>query len=351
MGGAGRVLLYCERCRKAGNDRISVSIPIKKITPELFLDLYRTGKTESSPPTAVEIVFGEKIQELIQEANSILESPKKEEKINLFDIVKIKSQKITPSDCKLHLACRNGFENPINEYLAGTFEEWQSWQNKQNFKRKYIISLIQLPKNNHWLFAGIFRSLNCEYVENEKCYHYQTSGLPEFKDLSGRLIFSFKRTGRQSYLNAEKWANRVNVVELKAKNISVAKFPGYNNVLISKNILDIIVTQSISSWESALANVAGVYLITDTSNGKHYVGSATGDCGIWQRWCEYSLNGHGGNKELKRLLNEKGSNYSWNFQYSILEIADTHSGNEDILSRESFWKDVLCSREHGYNAN
>ena len=100
-----------------------------------------------------------------------------------------------------------------------------------------------------------------------------------------------------------------------------------------------------------MANVAGVYLITDTANGKNYVGSTIGEFGIWQRWCEYSQNGHGGNKELKKILNENGKSYSNNFQYSILEIADTHSSNEDILARESFWKDILCSRTYGYNGN
>ena len=271
--------------------------------------------------------------------------------LKLFDLLNLKNPQISPTDCKLHLACWNGNENPIDEYLAGTFEEWQSWQNKQNFKRKYIISLIQLPSNDCWLLGGVFQSLKCEYVEKKEEYQYQTKELPEFKEFTGRLILSFKRTMRQSYLNAEKWVNEVKVLELKARKIAVEKFPGYNKVLISKNKLDTIVTKNISTWESALANVAGVYLITDTANGKNYVGSATGDSGIWQRWCEYSQNGHGGNKELKKILHENGENYSNNFQYSILEIADTHSSNEDILTRESFWKDVLCSRIYGYNGN
>ena len=115
--------------------------------------------------------------------------------------------------------------------------------------------------------------------------------------------------------------------------------------------MDIIVSQQIESWKAALSNIAGVYLITDIGTGKLYVGSATGQNGIWQRWCEYSDNGHGGNKELSALLKEKGSKYSKNFQYSILEIADTHASTDDVLNRESHWKNILCSKNHGYNGN
>jgi len=78
---------------------------------------------------------------------------------------------------------------------------------------------------------------------------------------------------------------------------------------------------------------------------------ATGSEGIWQRCSDYSANGHGGNKELSDLLKTEGSDYSHHFQYSILEIADTHASDQDILTRESYWKQVLRTREFGYNAN
>lgn len=40
-----------------------------------------------------------------------------------------------------------------------------------------------------------------------------------------------------------------------------------------------------------------------------------------------------------------------NFQYSILEtFADDKIDNE-IIDRETWWKEVVSSREFGYNAN
>jgi hypothetical protein len=258
---------------------------------------------------------------------------------------------INEEECKIHLAVWNGQDNPFDVFLSGRFEEWQSWQSRRNFERKYIISLIQLPGVNNWLFAGGYSSVNSEFIEQRNYYQYKTKELKEFNSLSGRLILQFQRSGRQSYLNAENWSNKIIISELKPEKLVIEEFSGYNKVKLTRGRLQIVITQNIQSWNGALANVSGVYLITDTKTGKLYVGSATGDGGIWKRWSEYAENGHGGNKELVSLLQEKGEKYADNFQYSVLEIADTHSSANDVLARESYWKDVLCSREHGYNAN
>ena len=170
-------------------------------------------------------------------------------------------------------------------------------------------------------------------------------------EFEGRLVVSFSRTGRQSYLNAENWATEISVAELKAEKLSIAEFPGYRSINLSKGELDAIVRQSIESWRTALSNVAGVYVISDTTSGKLYVGSATGEGGIWQRWSHYAATGHGGNRELRELLRETGAVSAENFQFAVLEIADIHSSEKKVLRRESHWKKVLLTREHGHNAN
>lgn len=109
--------------------------------------------------------------------------------------------------------------------------------------------------------------------------------------------------------------------------------------------------KGVTSWKTALGAVAGVYVITDRKTGKLYVGSATAGEGVWSRWCAYSATGHGGNRELRKLLQEKGPAYAEHFQFGILEIADSHASQEDVLRRESYWKALLQTRVHGYNAN
>jgi len=269
----------------------------------------------------------------------------------LFDLLRVNLPSLKEEDCKIHLAVWNGFKNPVDVFLEGRFEEWQSWQSRKNFERKYIISLLQLPGADEWLFAGGYISKGNAYIVKEKYYRYKTSELDEFKELAGRLVVTFSRSGRQSYLNAENWSGNMAVSEIKPEKMVVEEFSGYNKVKLSKKRLDIIVSQCIDSWKAALSNVSGVYLITDTKTGKLYVGSATGEGGIWQRWCQYAENGHGGNRDLIEVLSDKGKEYRDNFQYSVLEIADTHASVADVLVREAYWKDILCSREHGYNAN
>lgn len=65
----------------------------------------------------------------------------------------------------------------------------------------------------------------------------------------------------------------------------------------------------------------------------------------------YAATGHGGNEELKRLLHGDGISRANNFQFSILEIADIHEGDQDIIRRKTHWKRVLLSRAHGLNSN
>lgn len=171
------------------------------------------------------------------------------------------------------------------------------------------------------------------------------------RELTGRLVIDFVRSGRQSYLVAEKWAEALIVRQLLEEPLSIAEFPGFKTVNLSWDELRVIVAQALPSWRAALSSVAGVYLITDTRSGGLYVGSATGQGGLWQRWCTYADNGHGGNAELRRLLSEEGPERQRAFRYAILEIADTHASTEEVLRRESHWKTILLSRQKGLNSN
>jgi hypothetical protein len=98
--------------------------------------------------------------------------------------------------------------------------------------------------------------------------------------------------------------------------------------------------------------VKGVYLITDKSNGKSYVGSAYGDQGIWARWQCYIGTGHGWSDELVKLISENGIEYArGKFKIALLEIFSMDTSDEYIISRECRWKLILMTREHGYNKN
>ena len=212
-----------------------------------------------------------------------------------------------------------------------------------------------MPTPNLWLFAGVH--LSDIPTQREDCIYYPLVEIQETKELDGRLIISFDKKNvdnkfvRQSYLLTENWVEKLNVAEVLAQALDFAKFPSFKSVHISFSQLKTIVKKSLSDWQSALSSVAGVYLIADKSSGKLYVGSATGEGGIWQRWAEYATNLHGNNRQLIELKRQFGDVPFENFYFSILEIADTHSSENEILVRESHWKNVLLTRQFGYNDN
>jgi len=250
---------------------------------------------------------------------------------------------------KIHLATGNN-PTPLEAFFKGEFKKWQEYQTRGNFTREMVVGLIALS-SNQWLFAGVYRVIDHQ-KKSARHVAYRTELLHGQDDIIGRLIVEHTRVGRASYLIGTKDGGNFYVGAIREKKLSVNEFPGYNSVCIMHSILKIVVEQRVQSWFGALANIKGIYLIADKLEGKCYVGSAIGDSGIWQRWTAYSHNGHGGNKELKELLKRKGGGYCDNFQYSILEIADSHTSDEQILERETYWKNALMTRvPFGYNGN
>jgi len=99
----------------------------------------------------------------------------------------------------------------------------------------------------------------------------------------------------------------------------------------------------------ALSHTKGIYVITDTQAGQHYVGQAAGAGGFWQLWSDYATTGHGHNVQLKALLDEKGDAHAANFQSAILETMPIYASNTEIDAREQHWMRVLHTRTHGLN--
>lgn len=273
--------------------------------------------------------------------------------MQVFDLIKLLYKEFEPSKTKIHLATWNGKESPLDVYLAGEFDEWQKRQTRRNFERDFVISLVGLPTPNKWLFTGLFKSSGASWNEEKKRYYYSLEQIQSCNELNGRLVADFSRPGRQSYLLSENWGAQILLDEILPERLRIKAFPGYKAIDLSKQEIDIIVKQCIESWYTALSNVSGVYLISDTKSGKLYVGKASGEGGIWQRWINYSENGYGGNIELKKLLESEGPDRASFFRFSVLEIADIHDSNEAILLRESHWKSVLLSSviHGGLNAN
>ena len=268
--------------------------------------------------------------------------------ITLANFLEACNIELDRTNFKIHLAVPSRNSSPLEEYFNNNFDNWQATQNKKNFPCNHVVSLIDLG-SNRWLFVGVYQVLKVK--PDGKRYWYSMRQLPNQENLVGRIIVNYNRSSRSSYRKGHKIEQDCLVGEVLAKRLSMSVYPGHNNVIISYLELSTIISQNEPTWHGALSNVKGIYCITDTANGKQYIGKADGLDGIWQRWSTYIHTGHGDNKELKKLLKEKGLSYKSNFQYSLIEIADFRTSDDEINARESHWKQVLLTRKFGYNAN
>lgn len=160
-------------------------------------------------------------------------------------------------------------------------------------------------------------------------------------DLRKRLVIGW-RSPRTWRMNATTAASYPVMGIADAEPIP---FPGFDRLVLSHVQLQAVMREHrYASWRTALSSVFGVYLITDTRDGRHYVGKADGAESIRQRWSAYATNGHGGNVELRGL-------YPSSFRFSLLRVFDPATPTRDIDAAESHFKDALDSRRHGLNRN
>lgn len=274
-----------------------------------------------------------------------------------------------PSSTKVKLNIRAGVGGAAawDLLLADDPEEWldmtrhrEVHQNNNMGEAKYVLAFAQYYPYGpqYFIFGGFFR-VTPVVPEIIGGAGYDLELLNEFSEYIKRLIIKLEHpVGRDLYLRRYDHIqdSKLNpeVYEL-APDTKLGTFPGYQNVRLRHAEMQRIIANDEPSWKDALSSVKGVYVITDLSDGRQYVGSASGEAnGLWQRWSGYAhlKNLTGGNKELNRMREELGdAHIIKNFQYSILEIFDPKTKAETILQRESFWKLALDSRLHGMNLN
>jgi hypothetical protein len=276
--------------------------------------------------------------------------------IMLGDIIKLDN----PAAYKLHLACRNedGIE-PLDEYVTdhAKWVGWNEWRRppkdgrpgKNEWTRPYIFSLMQFyPQDGCYLFGGVFQ------VVTRHIDRYDIQRVVDYDKFDGRVIVRFERYQgmRGRAFNLENFFDQLELHEILPQRYSGEAFCGYDKIDHDFNVLESIFKIQKGDWKAALGNVKGVYLISDKSNGKIYVGSAYGGVGVWSRWACYLQTGHGWNDELTKIINQQGVEYARrNFTFSLLGTMDMKAPDQQVIERECHWKNVLRSREHGYNKN
>lgn len=275
------------------------------------------------------------------------------EKILINDILKFSDEEVSKVRIKFNIY--NGYNDPMELYKENPSivnDEWFLWQDERRYFREGQTAICFLKiGNDTWLMTTIKKII--KELDVTGAIGYEAEEMEAYKKYFGRLVVKFHNTSRTMGRTYQAVMEDLEVLEILNDQFTGEDFPGYENVRLTWKQLRNIIDRQLPGWIPALKNQKAVYLITDISTGKLYVGSATAQYGmLLQRWSSYASNGHGGNIELEKLVREKGLSYiEDNFQYSILENYNARIDDHYILKREAWWKDTLKSREFGYNGN
>jgi len=269
-------------------------------------------------------------------------------KIKLNDILKLEN--LDKVKIRLNLMFKQNW-NPIEIFKNGDIQtmldgQYWNYEKRKSYKLgQTTIGLVKIkPKEDYWLLFHIGKVT--KDLNNYNNVGFEYVNLSEYDKYIGRLIVKYKNNSQNMIRNAESIIDDCEIAQILPDTFDNDIFPGYENVNITWQELNRVIKKD--NWKTALQNQKGVYLITDKSNGKNYVGSAYGENMILGRWKAYVKTGHGGNIGLKNLSFEYIKN---NFKYSILDIYKSTTNDQIILERETWWKNVLESREFGYNEN
>ena len=274
-------------------------------------------------------------------------------KIMLNDLLRFDTAEVPNVRVKVNIY--NGYDDPLDLYKTNPDEvnvTWFLWHDDRRYFNvgQTAICLLKL-RGDQWLLTTIKKITRLLDVTDG--VGYDADEVKEYEQYFGRLVVEYHNPCRTMGRKYENVMDELEVVQILNEQYTGNEFPGYENVRLSYPLLKNIVDRQLPGWVDALRNQKAVYLITDTKTGKMYVGSATSQTGmLLQRWSSYAADGHGGNIELRELVKQQGLDYvKENFQYSILENYNARMDDVYILKRESWWKETLCTRTHGYNIN
>ena len=232
------------------------------------------------------------------------------------------------------------------------FEQYQSIQAIRN-RRKFTAphwAVFVVNYADETMFAGLYHAKYRGPLEKDAprphANGYDKAGQVDIYDLrlqdklsdmTGRLFIDWGR-------GALAWVQYADRHDKPVSELRIAfqepDFPGFLNFVLPLSRLNNLP----GGWIAALRSCRGIYLLTCPKTKEQYVGSASGDQGLWGRWQDYISNWDAGNIGLK-------SRERSDYQVSILEVAGSAATSDDIFRMEGRWQIKLQSFEMGLNRN
>lgn len=281
--------------------------------------------------------------------------------IKLNAVLNLTDEEIENSKIEFNMQVGSGGRSFLNVWLKHTEEEkstgtcndcsFWGWYGKQrNFYPGQTVFSFARMTDDEWLFISA-----AIIVDTPHDSFATVEIIEKFVPLFGRLIVRCKKgnTNARYTFNLNKYLEQTTVKEILPCLYSGEAFEGYDRVhLPFHRLSDIFRGRILPTYYEALIKVTGVYCLTDTNTGKLYIGSATGEEGVAQRWGNYLDSKHGGNKKLIALYEQKGAEYFEKyFTYTLLEYFGLSYDPAKILEREQYWKKCLDTIKNGYNDN
>ena len=223
------------------------------------------------------------------------------------------------------------------------WDEEISVQLKKTFgNQDYVAHFIGLS-NGDTVFTGLYELIDYKTLESNKdeknsVVKWNHSKVDDFEEYEERLVIGWKATRSWSQIAG----NSPKPILALLKEYEEPEFPGFDEFKMMSNFRSSLP----ETWKAILSSNKGIYLLVHEETGNQYIGSAYGEDGFFGRWANYEdeLKGNGGNKLLKKLKKTL-------YQISILEVCPPTFSDEEVINRESKWKNKLGSRVFGLNAN
>jgi hypothetical protein len=282
-------------------------------------------------------------------------------KLGLLDILKLGGFKDEPAGT-YRLVRHQDDRYPVEDLLRhGWFELYQAYQRRPVFHTlTQIVSFYGLPRNRAG-FYGVYRVLGWRPAKKGPTlrwcpwsrewnrtarFFYELERDTRFDSLRDRLIVDWG-PGARTWVQKPK--NKP-VLEIREPGRRLPPFDDYLEFSLTYAQLKDLFNheEAHGDWRAALSAVAGLYLILAETSGDLYVGSASGQEGIWGRWREYAKSGHGGNARLRELMS-RDSNYPEKFRFSLLQVLPKTMAPHEVLRREELYKRKLGTRAIGLN--
>jgi len=279
--------------------------------------------------------------------------------IKLNNILGLSNDEIKNSKIELNMKVGSGgipfleswLKSDENDRIEGTsncsYWGWYGEKQRNFYPGQWVFSFIRMGYDE-WLFISA-----AEIIDVPKDSWAVVSIIEKYKPLFGRLIIKYNKGQKFSryVFNLSNCIENCEVKEILSCQYSGQQFEGYDRVYLFYRMLsDIFAGKIMPTYYEALKKITGIYCLTDKKTGKLYIGSASGEGGVAQRWGNYLDSKHGGNKKLIDLYKKEGPEYfEQYFTFTLLEYFGLSYDHDRIIAREQYWKNCFQTISNGYN--